>query len=215
MSFTLATLKSTVQDYLQVNETTFNANLNTFIEEAESRIFKLVQLPEQRKNVTGNLTTGNRFLATPSDFFAPFSLAVISNSRYYYLDYKHPSFIKEYSPTTTTQAQPKYYSLFDDTAFELSPIPDSGYSVELHYLHKPASLTAGADSGTTILSTDHPDPLLYGTLVEAAIFLKEAPDVIQTFESRFKEGIARMKNVSEGRATRDEYRYDLLRTGVS
>lgn len=215
MSFTLATLKSTVQDYLQVNETTFNANLNTFIEEAESRIFKLVQLPEQRKNVTGNLTTGNRFLATPSDFFAPFSLAVISNSRYYYLDYKHPSFIKEYSPTTTTQAQPKYYSLFDDTAFELSPIPDSGYSVELHYLHKPASLTAGADSGTTLLSTDHPDPLLYGTLVEAAIFLKEASDVIQAFESRFKEGVARMKNVSEGRASRDEYRYDLLRTGVS
>jgi hypothetical protein len=215
MSFTLATLKSTVQDYLQVDETTFNANLNTFIEEAESRIFKLVQLPEQRKNVTGTLTSGNRFLATPSDFFAPFSLAVISNSRYYYLDYKHPSFIKEYSPTTTTQAQPKYYSLFDDTAFELSPVPDSGYSVELHYLYKPASLTAGADSGTTILSTDHPDPLLYGTLVEAAIFLKEAPDVIQTFETRFKEGVARMKNVSEGRATRDEYRYDLLRTGVS
>ena len=215
MSFTLATLKSTVQDYLQVDETTFNDNLNTFIEEAESRIFKLVQLPEQRKNVTGTLTTGNRFLATPSDFFAPFSLAVISNNRYYYLDYKHPSFVKEYSPLTTTTAQPKYYSLFDDTAFELSPVPDSGYSVELHYLYKPASLTAGADSGTTILSTDHPDPLLYGTLVEAAIFLKEAPDVIQTFEARFKEGIARMKNVSEGRATRDEYRYDLLRTGVS
>jgi hypothetical protein len=215
MSFTLATLKSTVQDYLQVDETTFNNNLNTFIEEAESRIFKLVQLPEQRKNVTGTLTTGNRFLATPSDFFAPFSLAVISNNRYYYLDYKHPSFVKEYSPTTTTTAQPKYYSLFDETAFELSPVPDSGYSVELHYLYKPASLTAGADSGTTVLSTDHPDPLLYGTLVEAAIFLKEAPDVIQTFETRFKEGIARMKNVSEGRATRDEYRYDLLRTGVS
>jgi|TARA_E500000318_G_scaffold19091_1_gene19903 hypothetical protein len=215
MSFTLATLKSTVQDYLQVDETTFNNNLNTFIEEAESRIFKLVQLPEQRKNVTGTLTTGNRFLATPSDFFAPFSLAVISNNRYYYLDYKHPSFVKEYSPVTTTTAQPKYYSLFDETAFELSPVPDSGYSVELHYLYKPASLTAGADSGTTVLSTDHPDPLLYGTLVEAAIFLKEAPDVVQTFETRFKEGIARMKNVSEGRATRDEYRYDLLRTGVS
>ena len=215
MSFTLATLKSTVQDYLQVDETTFNNNLNTFIEEAESRIFKLVQLPEQRKNVTGTLTTGNRFLATPSDFFAPFSLAVISNDRYYYLDYKHPSFVKEYSPVTTTTAQPKYYSLFDETAFELSPVPDFGYSVELHYLYKPASLTAGADSGTTVLSTDHPDPLLYGTLVEAAIFLKEAPDVVQTFETRFKEGIARMKNVSEGRATRDEYRYDLLRTGVS
>lgn len=215
MSFTLATLKSTVKDYLQVDETTFNNNLNTFIQEAESRIFKFVQLSEQRKNVTGTLSSGNRFLATPTDFFAPFSLAVISSSKYHYLDFKHPSFIKEFSPTTTTQARPKYYSLFDDTAFELSPVPDTAYSVELHYLHKPNSLTAGADSGTTILSTDHPDPLLYGTLVEAAVFLKEPPDVVQSFEARFKEGIARMKNVSEGRGTRDEYRYDMLRSGVS
>ena len=215
MSFTLATIKSTVKDYLQVDETTFNNNLTTFIQEAESRIFKFVQLPEQRKNVTGTLSSGNRFLATPTDFFAPFSLAVISSSKYHYLDFKHPSFIKEFSPTTTTQARPKYYSLFDDTAFELSPVPDSAYSVELHYLHKPNSLTAGADSGTTILSTAHPDPLLYGTLVEAAVFLKEPPDVVQSFEARFKEGIARMKNVSEGRGTRDEYRYDMLRSGVS
>ena len=216
MSFTLATLKSTVQDYLQVNETTFNNNLNTFIQQSESRIFKLVQLPEQRKNVQGTLTASNRFLATPSDFFAPFSLAVIdSSNKYHYLDFKHPSFIKQFSPTTTTTGRPRYYSLFDETAFELSPVPDSAFTAELHYLFKPASLTAGSDSGTTFLSADHPDPLLYGTLVEAAVFLKEAPDVIGTFEARFKEGIARMKNLSEGRGTRDEYRFDLLRTGVS
>jgi|TARA_R100000808_G_scaffold8556_1_gene24221 hypothetical protein len=215
MSFTLATLKSTVKDYMQVDETTFNDNLNTFIKEAESRIFKLVQLPEQRKNVQGSLSSSNRFLATPSDFYAPFSLAVIDSSKYYYLDFKHPSFIKEYSPTTSTTGRPKYYSLFDDTAFELSPIPNSSYTVELHYLYKPNSLTAGSDGGTTILSTDHPDPLLYGTLVEAAIFLKETPDVIATFETRFKEGVARMKNLSEGRETRDEFRYDMIRTGVT
>ena len=134
MSFTFATLKSAVKDYLEVDETTFNNNINTFIQESENRIFKMVQLPEQRKNVTGNVTTSNRFLATPSDFFAPFSLAVIDSSRYYYLDFKHPSFIKEFSPTTTVTGRPRYYSLFDDTAFELAPIPDSGYSIELHYL---------------------------------------------------------------------------------
>jgi hypothetical protein len=131
------------------------------------------------------------------------------------LSFKHPSFLKEYSPSTTTTGRPKYYSLFDDTAFELSPVPDSSYSIELHYLHKPASLTAGADSGTTLLSTDHPDPLLYGALAEAAVFLKETPDVIANFNARFMEGISRMKNLTEGRASRDEYRYDLLRSGVS
>ena len=123
--------------------------------------------------------------------------------------------MKEYSPTSTTTGKPKYYSLFDQSAFEMAPVPNSNYTVELHYLYKPASLTAGADSGTTLLSTDHPDPLLYGTLVEGAIFLKETPDVIAQFEARFKEAMARMKNLSEGRNTRDEFRYDLLRTGVT
>jgi len=216
MSFTLATLKTAVQDYLQVSETTFTSQLNTFIQESESRIFKMVQLPEQRKNVQGTASLGNRFLATPSDFYAPFSLAIIDgNNKYIYLDFKHPSFLKEYSPTSTVTGQPKYYSLFDESAFEMSPVPNSNYTVELHYLHKPASLTIGADSGTTVLSSDHPDALLYGTLVEGAIFLKETPDVIANFEARFKEAISRMKNLSEGRNTRDEFRYDLLRTGVT
>jgi len=215
MSFTLATLKTAIQDYLECSETTFVNNLPTFIQESESRIFKLVQLPKQRKNVTGTVSSSNRFLATPSDFFAPFSLAVISSNTYHYLDYKHPSFIKEFAPNTTTSGRPRYYSLFDDTAFELSPVPDANYDIELHYLHKPASLTSGAESGTTFLSTDFPDALLYGSLAEAAVFLKESPDVIGVFEQRFKEAIVRMKNLSEGRETRDEYRYDLLRTGVS
>jgi len=214
MSFTYATLKTAVQDYLEVSESTFTTQLSTFIKEAEDRIFSFVQLPEQRKNVQGTLTSSNRFLATPTDFYAPMSLAIIDSNTYEYLDFKHPSFIKEYSPGTTT-GKPKYYSLFDDAAFEISPLPDSNYTVELHYLNKPASLTSGSDSGTTFLSSDYPDALLYGTLVEGAIFLKEPADVVAQLEARFKEAVARMKNVSEGRGTRDEYRYDSVRTGVS
>ena len=214
MSFTYGTLKTAIQDYLEVSETTFTNQLPTFIQEAEDRIFSFVQLPEQRKNVQGTVTTGNRFLATPTDFYAPMSLAVISSDTYDYLDFKHPSFIKEYS-SGTTRAKPKYYSLFDDAAFEVSPMPDSDYTIELHYLHKPVSLTAGSDSGTTFLSTDYSDALLYGSLVEGAIFLKEPSEVIAQLEGRFKEAVARMKNTSEGRGTRDEYRYDSVRSSVS
>ena len=215
MSFTLSTLKTAVQDYLQVNETTFTTQLPTFIKEAENRIFNMVQLSNQRKNVLATLTIDNRFLATPTDFYAPFSLAVVKSNTHTYLDFKHPSFIKEYSPSSATTGQPKYYSLFDDTSFELAPIPDEAYTIELHYLYKPASLTSGSDSGTTVLSSDYPDALLYGSLVEGAIFLKEPPDVIGQFEARFKEAVGRMKTLSEGRGTRDEYRYDQLRTGIS
>ncbi len=214
MSFTYGTLKTAIQDYLEVTETTFTNQLPTFIKESEDRIFSFVQLPDQRKNVQGNLSSGNRFLATPTDFYAPMSFAIINSNSYDYLDYKHPSFIKEFSPGTT-QSTPKYYSLFDETSFEISPIPDAAYTVELHYLNKPTSLTNGSDSGTTTLSTDYADALLYGALVEGAIFLKEPPEIVAQFEGRFKEAIARMKNISEGRGTRDEYRYDSVRSSVT
>ena len=214
MSFTLATLKTAVQDYLEVSETTFTNQLPRFIQESEDRIFSLVQLPEQRKNVQGNVTAGNRFLATPTDFYASMSIAIINSNSYDYLDFKHPSFVREFSPGTT-QGTPRYYTLFDETSFEISPIPDSNYTVEVHYLSKPGSLTSGSDSSTTTLSTDYPDALLYGTLVEGAIFLKEPPEVVAQFEGRFKEAIARMKNISEGRGTRDEYRYDQVRVSVT
>ena len=215
MSFTYSTLKTAVGDYLECAETTFTNNLSTFIKESEDRILKLVQLPEQRKNVQGSTTSGNRFLACPSDFLAPMSLAVVNSNTYSYLDLKHASFLKEYSPTTTVTGQPKYYSIYSQSSFALAPVPDATYTVELHYLYKPASITSGSDSGTTVLSTDFPDALLYGSLVEGAIFLKETPDVIANFEARFKEAVMRMKNLSEGRDTRDEYRHDSLRTGVS
>ena len=215
MSFTYATLKTAIGDYLESSETTFTNNLPTFIQEAEDRILKFVELPEQRKNVQGQTTADTRFLACPSDFLAPMSLAIVSSNTYTYLDLKHASFLKEYSPTTTVTGQPKYYSIFSQESFSLAPVPDAIYTVELHYLYKPSSLTSGSDSGTTVLSTDYPDALLYGSLVEGAIFLKETPDVIAQFEARFKEAIMRMKNLSEGRDTRDEYRYDSLRSVVS
>jgi hypothetical protein len=210
MSFTLATLKTAIGDYLESDETTFTNNLNRFIQESEDRIYSLVELTEQRKIVSATLTASNRFLACPSDFLAPLSLAVITTNTYDYLDLKHNSFIREYAPTVTSTGKPKYYSIFSQTSFSLAPVPDANYSVELGYLHRPASLTVGADSGTSVLATDFPDALLYGSLVEAAIFLKEENDVVSNLEGRFKEAVARMKNTSEARVTSDEYRSDSL-----
>ena len=215
MSFTYATLKTAIRDYLESSETTFTNNLPRFIKDSEDRILKLVQLPEQRKNVQGETAANSRFLACPTDFLAPMSLAIISSSTYDYLDMKHASFLKEYSPSTSVTGQPKYYAVFSKDSFTLAPIPDAAYTIELHYLYKPPSLTSGADSATTVLAEDYPDALLYGSLVEGAVFLKESEQTIAMFEMRFKEAVARMKNLSEGRDTRDEYRYDSLRQQVT
>ena len=210
MSFTLATLKSTVQDYCETAEATFVTDLSTFIKEAEERILKNVQLPVFRKNVTGTATSGTVYLATPTDFLTPHSLAVISSSVYTYLLLKHVSFIRDYTPNASTTGSPKYYAIFDDDTFILAPTPDSDYTFELHYKYRPASLTAGAEDGTTWLSTNAPDALLYGTLVEAATFLK-VPEEVGQYEQRFVLAIQALKQFGEEYGSRDEYKYDIAR----
>ena len=210
MSFTLATLKTDVKDYCETSESTFDTQLTTFIQEAEERILKNVELPDFRKNVTGTSTASSTYLSTPSDFLSPYSLAVISSSVYNYLLFKHVSFVRDYTPNPATTGLPKYYAVFDENTFILAPTPDSNYTFELHYKHRPASLTAGADSGTTWLSTNAPDALLYGTLVEAATFLK-VPEEVAQYEQRFVSATAALKRLGEGYGARDEFRYDIAR----
>jgi hypothetical protein len=77
--------------------------------------------------------------------------------------------------------------------------------VELHYYYRPSSLTTD-DSGTTWISTNAPDALLYASLVEAYTFMKGENDLIQLYTSRYAESLARLKNYAEGRNYSDSYR---------
>ena len=208
MSFTFDSLKTAIQDYQETSETTFVNNLSVFIKEAEERILKNIELPVFRKNVTGTAAADNTYLATPTDFLAPYSLAVISSSEYEYLLFKHVTFIRSYTPNTATTGTPKYYALFDDNTFILAPTPSTNFTFELHYKFRPASLTAGAGSGTTWLSENAPDALLYGSLVEAATFLK-TPEEAARYDQRFAQAVAALKDLGEGYGARDEYRYDI------
>tara|TARA_R100000734_G_C3304887_1_gene95387 strand:- start:197 stop:847 length:651 start_codon:yes stop_codon:yes gene_type:complete len=211
MSWTKATLKSAIQDYLESTETSFVSNIDNFIKTTEERILKNVQLDEFRKNVTGSLTANNTYLTAPSDFLAPFSMAVIdSSSKYHYLLLKQVSFIRDFTPNASTTGLPKYFGEFDENTFIVAPTPDSNYSMELHYYYKPASLTSGGDSGTTWLSENAPNAMLYGSLVEGSMYLKNY-EVLPVFETKFQEALLGLKNLGEAKSTRDQYRYDEIR----
>ena len=203
--FTYSSLKTAVQDYCLATETTFVNSLPTFIQEAEERILKNVEMPLFRKNQIGSFTTSNAYLATPTDFLSPYSLAISSSGNYSYLLLKNVSFIRDYTPNESTTGLPKYYAMFDDDTFLVAPTPDSNYNVELHYKYRPLSLTAGAESGTTWLSENAPDAMLYGTLVEAATFLK-TPEEIMLYQQRFDRAMQALANMGEGYGMRDEFR---------
>jgi len=211
MSFTLTTLKQSIQDWTENDETTFVNELDFIIKNAEERILKSVDLDFFRKNVEGGFTTGNKFLQKPSDYLATFSLSYInSSSQNVFLLQKDVNFIQEYTPNPTTTGSPIYYSSFDVDNFIVAPTPDADYVAELHYYYRPASLTTD-DSGTTWISTNAPDALLYACLIEAYSFMKGESDLLQLYTSRYGEAITRLKVYGEGQENTDAYREGLVK----
>jgi len=211
MSFTLATLKTAIQDYTDNNETSFVTNLPNFIKAAEEKIFKGVDLEIFRKNVTSAFTSSDQFLSVPNDYLASFSLQITTSGSESFLLQKDVNFLREYTPASSTTGLPKYYARFDADNFIIAPTPDSNYAVELHYYYRPASLTAGADSGTTWLSTNAPFALLYGSLIEAYYYMKGEPDVIAQYEKNYVFYLQRLKDLGEARENEDAYRQGLPR----
>jgi len=209
MSFTLATLKTAIQDYADNSETSFVTNLPNFIKAAEEKIFKSIDLDIFRKNVTSAFTSSDSFLSVPSDYLASFSLQITTSGSEDFLLQKDVNFIREYAPSSSTTGVPKYYARFDEDNFIVAPTPNSNYTLQLNYYFRPASLTAGADSGTTWISTNAPFALLYGSLVEASIFMKSEPDTIQSYNGLYGQYLERLKDLGEARENTDGYRVGL------
>jgi hypothetical protein len=179
--------------------------LNTFIEQAEQRIFNSIQFPVIRKNVTGTTTSGNKYLATPVDFLSVFSIAVINSTTgaYDFLLNKDVNFIREAYPTPTDLGTPAYYALFNENTFILGPTPDSNYSTELHYFYYPESIVT---AGTSWLGDNFDSVLLYASLLEAAAFMKSDPDTIKNYTDRYNEALLLAKRLGDGLNRSDAYR---------
>ena len=209
MSFTYSGLKTAIQNYTDNTETTFVSTLDTFIKTTEERILKSVDLEYFRKNATASMASSNQYLAMPSDLLAAFSVSITNSSSKEFLLQKDVNFIQEVNPNSSTTGTPKYYALFDSSNFILAPTPDANYVTEVHYYYRPTSLTSGSDSGTTWLSTNAPNTLLYGCLFEAYVFMKGEQDVLAMYDKRFTESLSRLKDYGEARENSDAYRRGL------
>jgi hypothetical protein len=219
-------LTTAIQDY---TENTFTASqLATFVQQAEERIFNTVQFPSLRKNVTGTTTASNKYLSSPGDFLAVYSLAVIdATGRYEFLLNKDVNFIRQAYPNPASTGIPKYYALFGPTttnnnppvitnelSFILGPTPNAAYSVELHYFFYPQSISE-SPTGTSWLGDNFDPVLLYGSLVEANTFMKGEPDMTAMYEAKYKEALAMAKRLGDGLERQDAYRSGQYRQAVT
>jgi len=206
-------LVTEIQSYVENEFAT--ADINTFIEQAEQRIYNTVQLPAIRKNVTGSLTIGNKYLSVPTDWLATFSLAVIDAAgEYQYLLNKDVNFIRAAYPTTAVldRGLPEYYAIFDSNSFILGPTPDLAYTAELHYYYYPESIVT---AGTTWLGDNFDSTLLYGALLEAYTYMKGEQDVLVMYQKRYDEAMGLLKQLGDGKDRRDAYRSGQVRYPVT
>lgn len=205
MAWTYTTLKDAITDYaVGGDETNFVNNLPVFIQQAEDRILKTVQLPNFRKNVVGSLTSSDQYLATPDDFLAPYSLAVDNGSTGYdFLLFKKVAFIRQAFPDNTVKATPKYYATFSSSFFIVAPTPDVNYAVELHYFYKPESIVT---AGTSWLGTNAESALFYGSLIEAYTFQKGDADMLQVCMNRYDSAMESLQQLADPKNVTDEYR---------
>jgi len=210
-------LSDAIQAYTENISSDFVAQIPVFVTQAEQRIYNSVQFPSLRKNVTGTTTSGNKYLQAPSDFLAPYSLAVIDGTgAYEYLLNKDVNFIRQAYPNPTTDTGiPRYYALFgpyvsgttvsDELSLILGPTPDAAYGVELHYYYYPESITVAPD-GQTWLGDNFDTVLLYGSLVEAYTYMKGEQDIMAFYNQKYMEALSLAKRLGDGLERSDAYR---------
>jgi hypothetical protein len=211
-----------VSDYTE--NTVPTVDMNTFIQQAEQRIYNTVQLANLRKNVVGTIAANNKYLSAPDDFLSTYSVAVIKDyglatEEYFYLINKDVNFIREAYPTPADTGLPKHYAIFgpqsanpDELSFILGPTPNITYRTELHYYYYPESIVT---AGQTWLGDNFDSALLNGTLVEAARYMKAEADIVKFYQDMYVQSIALLKNLGDGKQRADAYRDGQVRVSVS
>jgi hypothetical protein len=205
---------------------TSKEQVDTFIQQAEQRIYNSVQFPSIRKNVTGPTSPNNKYLSAPPDFLAVYSFAVIDpvTGEYEYLLNKDVNFIRAAYPSPTDTGKPYYYALFgpattntnppvitNELSFIFGPTPDAIYDTELHYYYYPESIVTAS---TTWLGDNFDSVLLYGSLLEAYTYMKGEPDVIAGYQKRYDEAMILAKRLGDGMERTDAYRSGQIRSPV-
>ena len=207
-------LSTLIQDYCESTEQSFVANIPTFVQLAEERIYNSVQIPAIRKNVTGTMTINFQYFSLPSDWLSTFSLAVIdpTTGEYEYLLNKDVNFIRASYPPPNSYGKPQYYAIWNNSSMILGPTPDLAYTAELHYYYYPPSIVTNS---TSWLGDNFENVLLYGSLREAYTYLKGEADMMGYYDQKYQEAVAQLKRLGDGLDRQDAYRSGQVRVPVT
>ena len=207
---TYAELVTAIRSYTEVDSNVFSSTVvDTFITLAENRILRDIDLDNFKKDATATTTSGNRFIATPSDLLTQRQVFITVSGEQIPLELRDVSFMKEYWPDYTDTGTPKYYSIYNDNTIYLAPTPDAAYSIQLSYIYRPTQLSSS--NTETWVSKHAPEALLYACLIQAYSFTKGPLEMLQFYEQSYQQALQGLGVEQQGRRRRDEYRDGMVR----
>ena len=213
---TFAELQTQIRDYTETDSTVLTDTIvNDFIEHAEKRIFREVDLDIFRSYQYATLTQGVPFVSLPGAnlgqlaFIRSAQIYDSANPVRYYLYQKDITYMNEYWPNRNTEAQPKYYAMWDQNTIYLAPTPDVAYKIELALNRNETGLSTG--NTTSWVSQNAPQVLLYACLIEAFKYLKGPYDLLAQYDKSYQEAVQRLAIEQQGRRRRDEYQDGVIR----
>lgn len=192
---TYAEVVDQIRSYTETDSTVLTTTIvNDFINQAELRIFREVDLDVFRSYQFTTLTQGNEFVTVPGS--TPSTMAFVRTASIYptagtdantrtYLLQKDISYMTEYWPNRTTQGKPRYYAMWDQNTIYLAPTPDTAYKIELALNRNETGLST--TNTTTWVSQNAPQVLLYACLIEAFKYLKGPYDLLAQYEKATKK----------------------------
>ena len=219
MAYTLSNLQTDIRNYTEVDSTVLtDAIVNTFIVNAENKIYREADSDDNRFYATSTLITGNRYVTIPSDLrvirYIQLKNTNVNPNTQTFLEKKDPSYMATYYDTpSTAEGIPKYYANWDADFWVVAPTPNAQYEITMAYIKQPTSLTDTSVSTTgTYVSNKYQDLLLYATLINAYGYLKGPADMLQYYEGSFKRALQSYAIEQQGRRRRDEYQDGVIRT---
>ena len=219
MAYTLSNLQTDIRNYTEVDSTVLtDAIVNTFIVNAENKIYREADSDDNRFYATSTLITGNRYVTIPSDLriirYIQLKNTNVTPNTQTFLEKKDPSYMATYYDTpSTAEGIPKYYANWDANFWVVAPTPDAQYEITMAYVKQPVSLTDSSVSATgTYLSNKYQDLLLYAALINAYGYLKGPVDMLQYYQGAYKEALQTYAIEQQGRRRRDEYQDGVIRT---
>lgn len=173
-----ASLQSAIADYLGRSDLT--TQIQTFINQAEARIYRSLRVADMEKSLTGALT--NNTLAVPSDYQHMKELYISTSSGFQPLERADLWWLRGHYPTQTAQSAPIYYAR-EGQNFIFAPYPDSAYTVGGVYFARLPSLSV--TNSTNWLTSKNPDLIMAAAMLEAATYLAD-DEAVQYWTQRYQ-----------------------------